>query len=64
MKNQKLLRDLSADIRDLLGCTEDKNPAPSILDRMEISIDHFETTQPELTSARASLFSILSNAGI
>ena len=63
-KGEELLRDLSADIRDLLGRTENKKPAPSMLDRMETSIDYFEVTHPELTSALASLFSILSNAGI
>jgi len=63
-KGQKLLRDLSADIQELLGRTEEKKAPPSMLERMETSIDHFEVTHPELTSALSSLFTILSNAGI
>ena len=63
-RGQELLRDLSSDIRDLLRRTEGKKAAPSMLDRLEASIDYFEVTHPELTSALSSLFSILSNAGI
>ena len=63
-KGQDLLRALSADIQDLLRRTESKKAAPSMLDRLETSIDYFEVTHPELTSALSSLFSILSNAGI
>jgi hypothetical protein len=63
-KGQDLLRDLSSDIRELLERTEGKKAAPSMLERMETSIDHFEVTHPELTSALSSLFTILSNAGI
>ncbi|MBI5964876.1 MAG: DUF4404 family protein [Chloroflexi bacterium] len=63
-KGQELLRALSADIQELLGSTEDKKAASSMLERMETSIDHFEVTHPELTSALSSLFTILSNAGI
>ncbi len=63
-KGQDLLRDLSSDIQELLGRTEEKKAAPSMLERIETSIDHFEVTHPELTSALSSLFTILSNAGI
>lgn len=62
-KGQELLRDLSADIQELLARAE-KKAAPSMLVRMETSIDYFEVTHPELTSALSSLFTILSNAGI
>lgn len=62
-KGQELLRDLSADIQELLERAE-KKAAPSMLERMETSMDHFEVTHPELTSALSSLFTILSNAGI
>lgn len=62
-KGRELLRDLSADIQELLERAE-KKAAPSMLERMETSIDHFEVTHPELTSALSSLFTILSNAGI
>ena len=63
-KGQELLRDLSADIQELLERAEEKKAAPSMLERKETSIDHFEVTHPELTSALSSLFTILSNAGI
>lgn len=63
-QGQELLRELSADIQELLGSTEEKKAASSMLERMETSIDHFEVTHPELTSAISSLFTILSNAGI
>ena len=63
-KGQELLRDLSTDIQELLGRTEEKKVAPSILERVEISIDYFEVTHPELTAILSSLFTILSNAGI
>ena len=63
-KGQELLRELSEDIRELLERAESKQPATSMIDRIETSIDHFEVTHPELTAALSSLFSILSNAGI
>ena len=63
-KGQELLRELSADISELLERAESKQPATSMMDRIETSIDHFEVTHPELTAALSSLFSILSNAGI
>ncbi|MBK8421530.1 DUF4404 family protein [Candidatus Villigracilis saccharophilus] len=63
-KGQALLRELSADIRELLERAESKQPAPSMMDRIESSIEHFEVTHPDLTTALSSLFSILSNAGI
>jgi hypothetical protein len=63
-KGQKLLRDLSADIRELLEHAESKQPAASMMQRLETAIDHFEVTHPDLTTALSSLFSILSNAGI
>jgi hypothetical protein len=63
-KGQVLLRELSADIRELLDRAESKQPAPSMMKRLEDSIDHFEVTHPELTAALSSLFTILSNAGI
>ncbi|HQX01843.1 MAG TPA: DUF4404 family protein [Anaerolineales bacterium] len=63
-KGQELLRELSEDIRELLERAESKQPATSVMDRIETSIDHFEVTHPELTAALSSLFSILSNAGI
>jgi hypothetical protein len=63
-KGQELLRDLSVDIRELLERAESKQPAASMMQRLETSIDHFEVTHPELTAALSSLLSTLSNAGI
>ena len=63
-KGQELLRELSVDIHELLERAESKQPAPSMMRRLETSIDHFEVTHPDLTTALSNLFSILSNAGI
>jgi len=63
-KGQELLRDLSTDIRELLERTGEKRPAPSMLERIERSVEYFEVTHPEFTAALANLSSILSNAGI
>jgi cell division septum initiation protein DivIVA len=63
-KGQELLRDLSADIRELLERAESKQPAPSMMQRLEASIDHFEVSHPDLTAALSSASAILSNAGI
>jgi prefoldin subunit 5 len=60
-KGQALLRELSADIRDLLERAEAKQ---SMLQRLQAYIDHFEVTHPELTAALSSLSNILNNAGI
>jgi len=63
-KGQKLLRELSADIRELLERAEAKQTEQSMLERMEASIEHFEVTHPDLTAALSNLSAILSNAGI
>jgi hypothetical protein len=60
-KGQALLRELSADIRDLLDRAEAKQ---SMLQRFQAYMDHFEITHPELTAALSSLSNILNNAGI
>ncbi|MCA1900008.1 MAG: DUF4404 family protein [Chloroflexi bacterium] len=60
-KGQALLRELSADIRDLLERAEAKQP---MLSRIQASIEHFEVSHPSLTAALSSLSAILSNAGI
>ena len=63
-KGQALLRELSVDIRELLERAESKQPAPSMLERLESSIEHFEVKYPDLTAALSSLSNILNNAGI
>jgi hypothetical protein len=60
-KGQALLRELSADIRELLERTESKQPMSQ---RLQAYIDHFEITHPDLTAMLSSLSAILSNAGI
>jgi hypothetical protein len=63
-KGQELLRELSSDIRELLERAEAKQAEPSMLDRLEDSIDYFSVTHPEFTTALSNLSRILSNAGI
>lgn len=63
-KGQELLRELSEDIRELLERAESKQPAPSMLERLEASIEHFEVKYPDLTTALSNLSNILNNAGI
>jgi hypothetical protein len=63
-KGQELLRELSADIRELLDRAESKQPAPSMMKRLEATIDHFEISHPDLTAALSSASAILSTAGV
>ena len=65
-KEQALLRDLSGDIRQLLGRSESEptQPAPSTVERLEASIDLLEISHPTLTTMMSRLLAILSNAGI
>ena len=59
------LRHLEADIRSLRersgGRAETDEP---MLERFQDSIDHFETSHPELTMLISQMMTILSNAGI
>lgn len=59
------LRHLDADIRSLLARSDelDETDEPMI-ERLQDSIDHFETTHPELTLMLSQMMTILSNAGI
>jgi len=63
-KGQALLRELSADIRELLERAESKQPASSMMQRLQASIDHFEVTHPTATEILSRFLSILSNSGI
>jgi hypothetical protein len=59
------LRDLDADIRSLLERSDELNEADEpMLERLQDSIDHFETTYPRLTMMLSQMMTILSNAGI
>lgn len=65
-KGGELLRDLEGDIRDLLE-RSGENPVqlhPSVVQRLEGAIDHFEVTHPDLTTLISKLLNYLSNAGI
>jgi hypothetical protein len=65
-KGSELLRDLDGDIRDLLERSEE-NPTqsrPSLIGRLESTLDHFEITHPTLTRLISNLLDTLSNAGI
>ena len=65
-KEQELLQHLGTDIRELLAKSgsEEIQPEPSFVERLEESVEHFETTHPELTLLLDKLLAILSNAGI
>ena len=59
------LRHLEADIRVLLKRSgETPETDEPMLERFQDSIDHFETTHPELTMMISQMMTILSNAGI
>ena len=65
-KGSELLRDLEGDIRTLLERSEE-NPVqlhPSIVQRLEGALNHFETTHPDLTMLISKMLDSLSNAGI
>ncbi len=65
-KGQEFLRDLDADIHELLARSEGERtqPQPSIVRRLQDSIDHFEATHPTLTATLSRMLDILNNAGI
>lgn len=64
-KGRELLRDLNADIQELLkradGAEADDD---SLLERWQEYIDHFEVTHPTLTATLSHLMTALNNAGI
>jgi hypothetical protein len=64
-KGNEMLRHLDADIRTLLerSGTKVERDEP-MLERLQGTIDHFETTHPTLTTVLSEMMTILSNAGI
>ena len=65
-KGSELLRDLEEDISALLEHSGE-NPVqvhPSIVQRLENALSHFEITHPNLTLLISRLLDSLSNAGI
>jgi len=68
-KGQALLRDLDADIRELLERSASSTggklqPGPLTLPRLEEAIDTLEASHPTLTRLLSQLLETLSNAGI
>ncbi len=65
-KERELLQHLDRDIRDLLAKPEGEEiqAEPTLITRLEESIDHFEITYPDLTMLLNKVLSILSGAGI
>jgi len=65
-KGQKLLQDLEKDIHELLKRSEDERlkSQPSMVSRLENTIDYLSINHPTLAITLSQLLSILSNAGI
>ncbi len=65
-EGKALLRDLDADIHDLLARSEDETVdiQPSTVDRLQDSLTYFEVSHPTLTALISKLLETLSNAGI
>lgn len=63
-KGRALLRDLDADIRQLLENSKVETVQPRVLGLLEDTIDHFEITHPTLTMALSEMLTALNNAGI
>ena len=62
-KGRELLHALDKDIHNLIGRSEEDSD-DSILERLQDSIDYFETSYPTLTSTLSRLLTALNNAGI
>jgi len=65
-QGKTLLRDLDADIHDLLARSQGEpiKVQPSTVESLQSSLTHFEASHPSLTALIASLLDTLSNAGI
>jgi len=65
-KGRERLRQLDSDIHELLARSEGEQtqPQPSIVRRLQDTIDHFEATHPALTATLSRMLDILNNAGI
>ena len=63
-RGRELLRALRADIQNLLDSSESGAADESLLERLQDSIDHFESTYPRLTTTLSQLLTALNNAGI
>lgn len=65
-EGKAMLRDLDADIHDLLARSEGEavDVQPTTVDRLQDSLTYFEVSHPSLTALIAKLLETLSNAGI
>ena len=65
-EGSELLRDLDGDIRELLERSEEQQGQvhPSVIQRLESALSHFEVTHPELTTLISKVVDSLSNAGV
>ncbi len=65
-KGSELLRDLEGELRALLERSEGKPVElhPSIIQRLQGALNHFEATHPDLTMLISKLLDSMSNAGI
>ncbi len=62
-KGRELLRALEADIHDLLQRSEGPH-FPSLFERLQETISHFEVEHPSLTATLSQVLDSLSNIGI
>jgi hypothetical protein len=65
-EGSELLRDLDGDIRELLERSEEQQMQlhPSVIQRLESALSHFEVTHPDLTTLISKVVDSLSNAGV
>ena len=65
-QEREMLRHLGMDINDLLAQSEEAGieVEPSLLERLEDTIETYEISYPELTMLLNKVLSILSSAGI
>jgi Domain of unknown function (DUF4404) len=65
-KGIDLLKDIDGDIRELLERSGETQMEvhPTVLQRLDNAIDHFEVTHPELTALISKVFDSLSNVGV
>jgi hypothetical protein len=65
-RGKELLRELEADVRELLAHSEDAiaPPHPSKLRHLEDTIHYLEVSHPALTAMMVEVLQTLSNAGI
>jgi len=65
-KGVGLLEDIDKDIRDLLARSGEQTAKAraSMIQRLELAVNHFEATHPDLTELLARVMNDLSNAGV